>query len=485
MTVSIRPNFTRVGHGLVACLAVLVFLSIAPLRAQQPDDKAVVGSWMGTLTLQGMKLRIVFNISLTDGKYTTTLDSPDQGVNGIPVPKTTFEGSSLKMAIPAIAGVYQGTWKNDNLIDGTWSQSGAVFPLVLNRLDKPIEIKRPQNPAKPYPYTEKEISFENSDAGCLLTGTLTLPPGNGPFPAVVLLTGSGAQDRDEMVFNHRPFLVLADHLTRKGIAVLRYDDRGVGKSTGQFATATTADFAMDAVAAVRFLKSVPEIDTARIGLLGHSEGGVVAPIAASMLPSTAFIVLLAGTGLPGEDILYMQSRLIAKAEGKSDKEIEKSRKLQEKLFAVAKNERDDSTASYAIDAVMSDYLASLPEEERKDSGMNEAMMKQQKASILSPWFRYFLTLDPRDYLVKVRCPVLALNGELDLQVPAKENTSAIEKTLKNAGNKDVTIKIFPGLNHLFQHCKTGSPTEYSAIEETFAPRALDMVSVWILERVRK
>jgi uncharacterized protein len=298
----------------------------------------------------------------------------------------------------------------------------------------------------------------------------------------VLLTGSGAHDRDESLMGHRPFLVLADHLTRNGVAVLRCDDRGVGGSTGDKMASTTEDFADDALAAVAFLKGRPEIDPKKIGLIGHSEGGIVAPLAASKSDDVAFVVLVAGTGLPGEEILYRQGELILKAEKADEKTVARQREMQEKMFAVLKAAKDDKAAVAGLEEVFMAEEAKLTDEEKKEAEKNKGVLAAQTKLMLTPWFRFFLSYDPAPALKKVKCPVLALGGERDLQVPAKPDLEAIEKALKEGGNKDVTVKELPKLNHLFQTCETGALSEYAKIEETFAPAALEEISGWIGKR---
>jgi uncharacterized protein len=337
-------------------------------------------------------------------------------------------------------------------------------------------LNRPQEPKKPYPYDEEEVAYENKRDGVKLAGTLTFPRGKGPFPAVLLITGSGPQDRDESLLGHKPFLVLADYLTRQGIAVLRVDDRGVGGSTGSVPNSTTENFAADVMAGVEFLRARKEIDPKQIGLIGHSEGGLIAPMVAAQNGDVAFIVLMAGAGLTGEEILYMQGAMIMKASGASAGQLAKQRATQESMFKILKEEKDPAAAEKRLREEMS---KSLTEEEKKKS---EQTIAAHIKLANTPWFRYYLTLDPRPALRKVKCPVLALNGENDLQVSANENLREIGAALKAGGNNDVTIARLPKLNHLFQTSETGSPNEYIKIEETIAPVALKTIGDWILKR---
>jgi uncharacterized protein len=332
---------------------------------------------------------------------------------------------------------------------------------------------RPQDPKKPYPYREEEVSYESKDPGIKLAGTLTFPDSGGPFPAVLLITGSGTQNRNEEIMGHKPFLVLADHLTRSGIAVLRVDDRGIGGSSMGPLNVTTLNFAQDVMAGVSYLKSRKEINARHIGLIGHSEGGVIAPMVAAQSPDVAFIVLMAGTGVKGEDVLTQQGEQLMRAGGAGEELIQENKKAQKILFDTLKSTADDEAAEKQIRQALSGLNPVI-----RDAA--DAQMK----SLLSPWTRYFVTYDPQPALEKVKCPVLAVNGEKDLQVSPRQNLPAIEKALRAGGNKDFKVVEMPGLNHLFQTCKTGSVAEYGQIEETISPAALNLISGWILDHVR-
>lgn len=466
---------------IIAALVTLLFTAIA----LPYSNETIGGIWQGTLKAGAIELRIVFKISQgPEGILTATMDSPDQRAKDIPVDEVIFENGNLRLEIKVAMGVFEGKLTDDNLsIEGEWKQGGQSFALVLERIDEVVELLRPQEPKKPYPYQEEEVVYENKEAAVRLAGTLTIPREEGPFPAVLLISGSGAQDRDETLLGHRPFLVLADYLTRHGIAVLRVDDRGVGKSGGNFALATSEDFASDVLAGVEYLKSRKEIDPEQIGLIGHSEGGIIAPMVAVQSQDVAFIVLMAGTGLTGEEILYLQAALIARAEGASDEAIAKNLSLQEQMFTVLKEEPDDAVAEKRLRTIFENTISEL-ELSEKEKEIAEANAEAEIKSILSPWFRYFLTYDPRPTLMKVKSPVLAINGEKDLQVPPKENLAAIEEALKLGGNNDYTIKELSGLNHLFQTAETGSLSEYARIEETISPAALEIMGDWILEQTR-
>jgi len=474
--------------GLV-CIALIMASSVSIIGfAQQQDisEISIEGIWEGKLKVPGTELRIVFKISKNpDGTLTATLDSPDQGATDIPVEEVIFEDNILRLNVKAVRGIYEGKVNKDfMIIEGQWKQSGQTLPLTLKRVDKAVEILRPQVPKKPYPYIEEEVIYENKDAGISLAGTLTFPFEKGHFPAVLLITGSGPQDRNETIYNHRPFLVLADYLTRQGIAVLRVDDRGVGKSTGDFSQATSEDFASDVLAGIEYLKTRKEINPEQIGLIGHSEGGIIAPMVAVKLPDVAFIILMAGTGLTGEEILYLQGALIYRAMGVSEEDIIKNRQFNEKIFSVIKEEKDKKNAEERLRQMFMEDWEKMSDEKKEQIGDPEVFLKAQLQSLLSPWLKFFLIYDPKPTLSKVKCPVLAINGEKDLQVPPKENLSAIEEALKVGGNQNYTIKELPNLNHLFQTAQTGLPAEYVKIEETISPVALKIVGDWILEQTK-
>lgn len=444
--------------------------------------QTIVGDWNGTLDASGMKLRLIFHIQEKDGQLTATMDSPDQGANGIPVQSVSWEDEKLTITIPKLGLTYTATLEEDgNTLNGTFQQGPANLPLIMGReaQEKPT-FNRPQEPKKPYPYLEEDVSYPNQQAeGVTLAGTLTLPQGKGPFPAVILISGSGPQNRNEELLNHKPFLVIADHFTRHGIAVLRFDDRGVGKSTGKFSTATSADFATDAQAGIDYLKGRPEISKDKIGLVGHSEGGLIGPIVAADNPDVAFLVMMAGPGVSGEKILLLQQELMVRAEGGSEQEIKTTRKTSKKMFKELRKSTDIEKTKKELIQYAIKELNKLPEADKAKLGDLDKLAEQQVGVISSPWFRYFLSYDPAETLQKVHCPVLAINGDKDLQVDAEQNIPAIAVNLKKGGNKKVTTRVLPGLNHLFQHSETGKGSEYGELEETFAPEALELMTEWI------
>ncbi|MBA7680267.1 Esterase EstD [subsurface metagenome] len=347
---------------------------------------------------------------------------------------------------------------------------------MFKYVDELPGFKRPQEPVKPYPYNEQEVEYENKGAGVKLAGTLTFPDSGGPFPAVILLTGSGQQNRNEEVFGHKPFLVLADYLTRQGIAVLRADDRGVGGSTGDFSQSTTGDFADDALAGVEYLKSRKEISPKHIGLVGHSEGGTMAPIAAAKSSAVAFIVMWAGPGQGFDDIIIFQHI----EAGMSEEDIALQRSWYKSIYGVSKQDLDYDAAAKEIRRL----FAELSEEEKKRLDWTEERLESEIPDLLKPWWRYAMAYDPRATLMRVKCPVLAIIGEKDTQVPSKANLPLIEEALEASGNMNFQVKELPGLNHLFQTAETGDVSEYRRIEETMSPSALVLISGWIKEQTR-
>jgi hypothetical protein len=450
----------------------------APAQAAAPAAKPAApsdidGSWLGRLNAGAVSLRLVVKIVNTKDGLTATLQSPDQGPGWAPATSVTRSGNSLSIAIKPLGVNYEGKIAADlNSIEGTFTQGGNPLPLALKRMkgEADLEVRHPQNPVKPYPYREEEVTYPNKTAGNTLAATLTIPPGKGPFPAVLLIGGSGPNDRDETVFGQKPFLVLSDYLTRKGIIVLRADKRGIGKSTGDLEQATGTDFATDAAAGLAYLRTRPEADQHRIGLVGHSEGGMIAPMVAAGDPGVAFIVLLAGSGVPGDQIIVEQGRLIEEAGGATKEKAAQDAEKQRELFALVEKEKDPE----ALENELRDQLTAR--------GVPDAQLDSSIKELTSPWLRFFLTYDPATALRKVTCPVLALSGEKDLQVPPAQNLPAIRKALEEGGNKHFEIDTLPGLNHLFQTAKTGSPTEYAQIEETMSPVALDKIASWILKQ---
>ncbi|MFT5751325.1 MAG: fermentation-respiration switch protein FrsA (DUF1100 family) [Flavobacteriales bacterium] len=462
------------------CICCFSLLSIA---------QEINGDWNALLNVSGQELPLVFHIAETDGVYSGTLDSPKQGALDLPMSAVTYTNTALHVELSQLGISYDGTLTAGEVI-GTFKQGGIEIPLNLSRDEaKAIALNRPQEPKSPFPYIEEEVTFTNSRGGHLLAGTLTLPKslmrGKTKYPAVILITGSGAQDRNEELLGHKPFLVLADYLTRRGIAVLRYDDRGTADSKGAFEGATSLDFSYDAEAAMEYLRTRTDINPNKIGFAGHSEGGFIAPMIAARNKQVGFIALLAGVGQPGDELLVEQGYLIGKAQGLPEEELQENKIVQQTIFGIIKEYYgntpliEDKISSYLTEVLTNNPSAIT------EGATIESMVKQQMGTITGAWFQYLIATDPAPSLEKVSCPVLAINGSLDLQVPPKANLTGIETAVKKGGNNDVTIVEIPNLNHLFQTSETGSPAEYATTEETFSPIALKVIGDWILEKTKK
>lgn len=469
-------------------LSILIYICISFSSFAQSDDAIeasthipITGYWLGDLNFSGVVLRIGINIEEGETGLEATMDSPDQGVKDIKVNSVVLQGDSLFVNMKRISASYAGVYHHeDSTFVGTFTQ-GEKIPMILKRTDGPVVLNRPQEPLPPFPYKTEEVTFENKKEGIALAGTITIPEGAGPFPGVVLITGSGPQNRDEELFGHKPFLVLADHLTRNGIAVLRYDDRGVGMSKGNFYTATSLDFAEDAGAAFEYLVSRDEIDNTKTGLAGHSEGGLIAPIVAAGNKNVAFVVLLAGPGVRGEEILLAQGRLIAEAEHVDSMIVDITDRLNREIYTILKNEKDNEKASIQIRDAYAKHSEGLTKEEKKKYGFSFLSITSALQQVTTPWFRTFLILEPSKYLKKLKCPVLALNGSTDLQVPSRQNLDAISAILSQSKCPQYETIEIEGLNHLFQESATGSLSEYGKIEQTISPIVLEKTTAWILD----
>lgn len=475
---------------------LLLSLALVPLGAaglQAPDaPDPFVGAWLGSLDVPGadVTLRLRFDVTRDGDGLAATLHSIDQGNAEIVVETVEADGSKLTMTMPSVGASFEGTLSEDGeAIDGTFTQMGAPMPLRLERMSEDevaAAARRPQDPEEPFPYLAEEVTYPNPEGGHVLAGAFTRPRDGGPFPAVILISGSGPQDRDEALLGHRPFLVLSDHLTRRGIAVLRFDDRGVGKSTGDFAAATSEDFASDVLAGVAYLLGRDDVDPDRIGLAGHSEGGLIAPMAAVASDDIAYIVLMAGPGVNGERILYAQTELIGRAAGMSEAQLAATRKLQSELFAVLKTNDDPESSAPEMEALVRAHLEKATPEERAQAGVADSASFERAVAtevrqINSPWFRYFLVHEPAEFLERVTVPVLAVAGGKDLQVPADENLTEIAAALKRGGNTAWRTHLLPDHNHLFQRAETGAPSEYATIDETWSVESMELIADWVLE----
>jgi len=463
---------------VIRCLAIVLMASMPTPAAAQPT---VLGTWDGAIHIMGQDLGIHVTFTTDNQVLKATIDIPVQGAMGLPLTNVKAEGESVHFELPAGPGlaVFDGTLKGD-AISGSFTQGLAkgTFDLTRHKGAPPP----PPAPEPPPPYNQEEVKIANGPI--TLAGTLTLPPSPGRHPAVVLITGSGAQNRDEELLGFKVFRVIADHLTRQGIAVLRCDDRGVGGSTGAVSDSTTEEFATDALAEVAFLKSRPDIDAGHIGLVGHSEGAIVASIAAPRSRDVAFIVLVSGSTITGEKILLLQGQRILKAQGASQEVLDKQADTQRRIFEVVRTNQgwDELEKQLKTDVVA--QMAQLPDEQRKVMQQAaDTQIQTQLKQVRARWFRFFLDFDPAPVLAQVRCPVLALFGELDLQVPVDVNKPVMEQAFAKGKNRDVTIKVLPKANHLYQVAKTGAPAEYASLQKEFVPELLPLLTTWIQQHV--
>lgn len=460
-------------------IAIVFFITVTITSVFSQD---ISGVWHGKAKRGVKEITFVFNIKKENSIYSTTMSVPTFRVSGVKPTATTFTNGKLIIDGSNVGMYYEGIFNNETKqFKGNYKE-GAI-ELVLNLKKDPLEtadLKRPQEPVKPYSYYEEEVVFKNKEAKITLAGTLTLPNKNGKFPVVILISGSGPQDRDESFMGHKPFLVLSDHLTKQGIGVLRFDDRGYGKSTGDFGIATTEDFSKDVLSAISYLKTRNDVDVKNIGLIGHSEGGIIAPLVANNSKDVAFMVLLASTGISGTELSVMQSKTLRQFPVKDEVAYEKNTRKAIAIVTSNKSEteiKNELTAHY--NSFIRPILTSLNVPEAK---INLFINSQLKTS-LKPWARYFLQYNPADEIKKLKIPVLSLNGSKDTQVNAQVNQEGIRKALIKGGNKDYKIIELENLNHFFQECETGRMDEYRKIEQTISPIALKEISSWVLKRI--
>ncbi len=461
-------------------LLILLILTASGMIAQTEFP----GHWEGAISIMGAELGIKVDIKSEADSFKASIDIPMQNAIGLPLKNVSFKPPKVYFELPAGPGIaiFDGEMKGDSMI-GDFSQAGAKgkFYLIKGTATKTAAPVEP-----PPPYKEEEVKIHNGDI--TLAGTLSLPVTAGPYPAVVLITGSGAQNRDEEVMGFKPFKLIADYLTRSGIAVLRCDDRGVGGSTGSMEKATGEDFANDAEAQVKYLLTRSEIDHKKIGLLGHSEGGIIAPMVAARFKDIAFIVLMAGPAVTGDKIISKQIDILMRAGGATETEIKTELARQEQVYKVVRTNKGWEELRLELQKDAKESLNKMTAEERKAIGDEEKLINTSTDAKIkgakSPWFKYFIDFDPAKQLEKVKCPVLGLFGELDMQVPLDLNKEPIEKVFKKSGNKDYTIHVFPKANHLFQEAVTGNPAEYATLKKEFVPGFMEMISDWIAKRVK-
>lgn len=457
--------------------AILVVIVLASSISASYAESRVAGHWEGHIEIPGQPLVIKVDLAVKDADWSGTVDIPAQSAEDLPLSDIHIEEEgaevNVKFSIRGVPGnpTFDGQLENE-VISGRFTQGVATFSFRLSRevVAGPV---RPQEPKPPFPYQIEEVGFQNGAVS--LAGTLTIPPGTGPFPAVLLISGSGLQDRDETVFGHKPFWVLADHLSRAGIAVLRVDDPGIGESTPHPKPPTTADFATDVEAGVAFLRQDNRVGP--VGLIGHSEGGLVASIVASRQNEVDFVVLMAGPGVPGAELLLKQNARIFDAMGIADERKQNLLTLVNQLFTILTSDMTEDEMRQQVDEIVRQQfeINGVPAAQQDETQVQAAVEQA-----LNPWMRYFLAFDPRPALTAIKVPVLALNGELDVQVDVEQNLTAIAAALEKGGNRNVTVHRLPNHNHLFQHAKTGLVNEYATIEETISPEVLDLIRDWVL-----
>ncbi len=466
-------------------LFLFIFLFGGFALASVIDAGGVDGAWRGNIEIMGQKLEIVVHFKTEKGVLQATMDVPLQSATGLPLKDILLDGPKISFKLESPQGVadFKGVIEGDK-ITGQFQQAGMAGTFALTRSEEKTK-EEPAKPHEPLPYNEEEVVFHNGDIK--FTGTLTLPKKPGRHPAVIMITGSGPQNRYEELFGWKIFQGIADHFTRKGIAVLLYDDRGVGGSGGNVFDVTSEDFAMDALAALNYLQSRSDINPGQIGLCGHSEGGIVAPLAAAKSEAPAFIICLSGPGHPGKDVILRQVELIARANGAAPEKVQKDVDAMKTIISMNEEGRSEEELKEKIRELAETQISGMPEEQKKSikdlAAFTRDMVDNMYKQLAGPWFQYFLKHDPAPVLERVKCPVLLVFGELDLQVPAEWSRDAMVKALERGGNKDVKAKIFPKANHLYQEAKTGSPSEYAALPKQFVPGFLDFISGWILERV--
>lgn len=465
-------------------IILLVSISIIGCSSKQNEKKIknkLMGKWEAILVYPNVKYKLVADFEKdSSNNIRMKLSSPKQKSFNLTVDSLEIIGNKISFSVKKYQVHFSGIFNVDsNKIAGTWKQTKYHLHLIFFREGELARFNRPQYPMKPYPYNSDSVAFDNYKENIKLAGTLTYPNHKGKYPAVLLLSGMGPQDRDETMYGHKPFVIVADYLTKKGFAVLRVDDRGMGKSTGNYYNSTTNDFAGDAAASIEFLKKQQMVDSTQIGLIGFNEGGLIASMVASRNRNIQFIVLLSTPGLTGEKILLAQTLNIQKKEKVPKAELTKNYNFNKKVFNIIASRKDSSTIHDELVQAYKDMIASLSTKEKYQKKYSKNVILRQIGFMSTPWFRYYLTYDPKVNFEKVKCPVLNLYGDKDIQVQPDENLAAIKNALADGGNNNVKSEVIPNVNHLFQDCQTGLPQEYSQITETFSPKVLVIIGDWI------
>jgi uncharacterized protein len=478
----------------ICCLCPLVFLF------PRSEAQNITGNWQGNLDVQGNQIPIVFHIKKDSlNKWMASFDSPKQNAYNLACSEVILKNDSIILMMAILNGKYAGLLNTDkSQITGTWFQGAGSLPLMVNKTSETIkEQKRPQTPRPPLPYHSEDVLYTNADKSIQFGGTLTYPKTDslkGPeathsYPAVVLITGSGQQDRDESIYGHKPFAVIADYLTKQGFVVLRVDDRGIRKTTGIFSEATTMDFAKDLEAGLDFLEKQPMVNKNKIGLIGHSEGGMIAPIVADERREIKFVILLAGPGIPIIDLMQQQIEAVSISNGDLPAEATANGQLMHIVWEEAAKNEDSATTVQHIRVKIESWSKTLDPvtlakfKSQSTAGLDN-LITQAMAALNSKWYKYFISFNPQPYLEKLDCKVLALNGSKDVQVIAAPNLKGIKQSLQKSKSPKYDIVEIPGLNHLFQSCIKCNPAEYNDLEESFSPIALEMMGNWLQKNVQ-
>lgn len=458
---------------------IIFFIAFHIMNIAYTQNVNYVGNWI-TFN-KDTSFILSLHLKSDSSGYKGKLDIPLNKAFDIEAKKIILRNDTIRiyLSYPFIASFIGSFDEKTKTIKGIWKTNKDTIPLALSRM------KRPQTPVGPFNYVIDSVEYNNDDKTVHLGATLTKPKENKKYPVAIMITGSGQEDRDETIFDHKPFAIIADYLTKNGIAVLRVDDRMKGLSKGDVIHATSADYANDVITSINYLKTRKDIDTTKIGLIGHSEGGLIAAIVNNKWPHLKFIISLAGTGVSGAEILFHQQTDALKEAKVSKKIIDAYKKLCYFSLQTIKKHASlpDSNIKKIIVSFYDQWKSSLSDSLSKalnaKNSTGEQYFNFQVLPLMQPWLKYFITTDPSKYWEKVKCPVLILNGSKDSQVKADQNVNAIKEALQKGGNKNITTKIFPGLNHLFQHCRTGSFNEYAIIEESFAPDVLRVMSDWL------
>lgn len=451
----------------------LLFL-ICTLISLPTIAQSFKGPWIGTLDIQGTKLNIVFHFKQNDNIWSGTIDSPDQGAYGLKIDEVVVDGQKISTKSNQIQMTFSGELQQDT-IKGTFKQGPLSLPLVLTPQTKELTKEKPQTPKEPYPYNVREMTMSSQGDSVVLSGTLTIPSIDKKHPAIILIAGSGPMNRDEEIFGHKPFAVLADYFTRQGFAVFRYDKRGIGKSTGNYKIATTCDFAEDVKSIVATLSELPNIDDKNIGLIGHSEGGIIAPMVANEMEAVKYIVLLAAPGLQGKVIVKKQNEELIQNTPIANNIKTKYLNVAYQFIDYLTNDNEPKDSKENIIA----GLNSIIKQNQADELFPEDQRESLVGTMTTKWYMQFLKLNPATYLTNIKCPTLALNGDIDKQVDADTNLKAIERAM--SGNQLLTVKKYPQLNHLFQHAEKGTIDEYAKIKETFSEEVIKDILTWITQ----